>query len=100
MSEIIELSIPLTPLTTQLAIVEVLDKFTSLEKELEKRKFQYQYYRDKLLTFTEKEREWRVNVVDVIMSFKSGLNPRQNFKLNEKCADCYYCTVKEITTGK
>ena len=61
MSEIIELSIPLQPLATQLAIVEVLDKFTSLEKELEKelekRKLQYQYYRDKLLTFTEEERE-------------------------------------------
>ena len=49
--------IPLPPLTTQLAIVEVLDKFTELEKELEKRKLQYQYYRDKLLTFTEEERE-------------------------------------------
>ena len=62
-------SIPLPPLTTQLKIVEVLDKFTSLEKELEKelemRKKQYQYYRDKLLTFTEEERgsercdDWR-----------------------------------------
>ena len=68
MSEIIELSLPLPPLSTQLAIVDVLDKFTELEKELEKelemRKLQYQYYRDKLLTFTEEEREkWGVREV-------------------------------------
>ena len=56
-----EFCINLPPLSTQLKIVEVLDKFTSLEKELEKelekRKLQYQYYRDKLLTFTDEERE-------------------------------------------
>ena len=36
----------------------------------------------------------------VIKSYSSGLNPRQNFKLNDTDAKLYYVTVKEITTGK
>lgn len=51
------LSIPLPPLEIQTRIVEVLDKMTSLtaelEAELEARKQQYEYYRDKLLSFNE-----------------------------------------------
>ena len=37
---------------------------------------------------------------DVLQSVKTGLNPRQNFKLNTYDAENYYVTVKEITTGK
>lgn len=47
--------IPLPPLEVQTEIVRILDKFTSLEAELEAeldcRKRQYEYYRDKLLSF-------------------------------------------------
>ncbi len=43
------LPIPLPPLSVQSRIVEILDKFTSLEAELELRKKQYQYYREQLL---------------------------------------------------
>ena len=39
-------------------------------------------------------------IKDVIKSFSSGLNPRQNFKLNDLNSDLYYVTVKEITSGK
>ena len=39
-------------------------------------------------------------IESVIESYSSGLNPRQNFKLNEYGADLYYVTVKEMTTGK
>lgn len=53
--------IPVPPLEIQNRIVEVLDKMTTftaelkaeLEAELEARKQQYEYYRDKLLTFNE-----------------------------------------------
>lgn len=52
-----ELAIPVPPLPIQEAIVEILDKFTeleaALEDELEARKLQYSYYRDKLLTFPD-----------------------------------------------
>lgn len=54
-------SIPIPPLRVQARIVEILDKFTELEAELEKelaaeleaRKKQYAYYRDQLLNFSQ-----------------------------------------------
>lgn len=52
-----EIEIPLPPMEIQNRIVEVLDKMTTLtaelEAELEARKQQYEYYRNKLLTFNE-----------------------------------------------
>ncbi len=53
--------IPIPPLRVQARIVEILDKFTELEAELEKelaaeleaRKKQYAYYRDQLLNFSQ-----------------------------------------------
>ena len=51
--------IPVPPLPVQQEIVRILDTFTemeeSLKEELELRKKQYEYYRDKLLTFKRKE---------------------------------------------
>lgn len=62
--------IPLPPIEVQTEIVRILDKFTSLEAELEAelkaeldcRKRQYEYYRDKLLSFENvggQEVEWK-----------------------------------------
>lgn len=55
MKGVLSLEIPLPPLEVQTEIVRILDKFTSLEAELEAeldcRKRQYEYYRDKLLSF-------------------------------------------------
>lgn len=60
------LEIPLPPIEVQNEIVRILDKFTSLEAELEAeldcRKRQYEYYRDKLLSFDNvggQEVEWK-----------------------------------------
>ena len=47
------IEIPVPPLPVQEEIVRILDSFTELEKELEKRKKQYEYYRNKLLSFSE-----------------------------------------------
>ena len=55
--------IPLPPLPVQREIVRILDSFTELtaelnkklEEELAARRKQYEYYRDKLLTFKELE---------------------------------------------
>ena len=48
--------IPLPPLAAQREVVRVLDKFTLLSQELAAelaaRRAQYEYYRDKLLNFT------------------------------------------------
>ena len=56
-----KLLFPIPPLRVQARIVEILDKFTQLEAELEKelaaeleaRKKQYAYYRDQLLNFSQ-----------------------------------------------
>ena len=47
------IEIPLPPLSVQSRIVEILDKFTSLEAELDCRKRQYIYYRELLLDFSQ-----------------------------------------------
>ena len=63
-----ELEIPLPSIEIQNEIVNILDKFTELEdmlgKELEERRRQYEYYRDELLNFTEKNIK-RVTIKDI-----------------------------------
>lgn len=61
-----KLDFPLPPIEVQTEIIHILDKFTSLEAELEAeldcRKRQYEYYRDKLLSFDNvggQEVEWK-----------------------------------------
>lgn len=57
------ISIPVPPLEEQQRIVDILDKFDALVNdisqglpaEIEARRKQYEYYRDKLLTFKKKE---------------------------------------------
>ena len=43
-----KMEIPVPPMEVQEAIVEILDKFTNLEAELEARTLQYEYYRSSL----------------------------------------------------
>lgn len=64
-----ELLIPIPPLHVQEEIVRILDTFTELTTELTARKKQYEYYRDKLLTFDDSV-EWKTlgEVADVIDS--------------------------------
>lgn len=69
-SSLAKIEIPLPPIEVQSEIVRILDKFTSLEAKLEAelkaeldcRKRQYEYYRDKLLSFDNvggQEVEWK-----------------------------------------
>ncbi len=56
-----ELNVPIIPLSVQRRIVSILDRFdtlcndltSGLPAEIEARQKQYEYYRDKLLTFKE-----------------------------------------------
>ena len=72
-----KIKIPVPPPEIQKEIVRVLDSFTELEAELEAelkaRKKQYEYYRNTLLTFNERERE-RVEYVQIgdICNMKRG----------------------------
>ena len=58
-----KIQIPLPPLSVQQEIVRILDKFTTLEAELEAeldcRKRQYDYYRNHLLSYEGNEVEWK-----------------------------------------
>ena len=62
-----KLDFPIPPLSVQSRIVEMLDKFTSLEAELEAelelRKKQYAYYREQLLNFSYTPPPSEFNVV-------------------------------------
>lgn len=58
--------IPIPPLPIQEEIVRILDKFTELEKELEMRKKQYEFYRDKLLTFGDDVERKRLGDVCIL----------------------------------
>ena len=61
LNQVAEIEIPLPPLEEQERIVEILDRFdklcngitVGLPAEIEARQKQYEYYRDKLLTFKE-----------------------------------------------
>jgi type I restriction enzyme S subunit len=61
--------IPLPPLPIQEEIVKILDTFTALEAELEAeleaRRKQYEYYRNKLLTPVEHNGRWYLNGKEV-----------------------------------
>ena len=56
-ADLAKIEIPVPPLPIQEEIVRILDHFTelaaSLQAELQARKEQYEYYRNKLLTFTK-----------------------------------------------
>ncbi len=96
--------IPVPPLPVQEEIVRILDHFTNLaaelQAELQARKEQYEYYRNKLLTFGKNaERiEWK-RLEDVLHSIRTGLNPRKFFKVNTPDATSYYVTIREFNGG-
>lgn len=48
-----QIEVPVPPIEVQREVVRILDSFAELEAELEARRAQYAYYRDKLLDFTE-----------------------------------------------
>lgn len=57
-----KIEIPLPPLAVQKKIVEILDTFTgmidNLQKELEQRQKQFEYYRSKFFAYNEDECDW------------------------------------------
>lgn len=96
------LIIPIPPLPVQTEIVKILDALTALTSELTSeltlRRKQYEYYREKLLSEEELGKlggDWK-NLKDVLINLRTGLNPRNNFKLNTDGAENYYITVREL----
>jgi type I restriction enzyme S subunit len=70
---------PAKSLEIQQKIVNILDKFTQLTTqlttELQNRKKQYSYYRDKLLTFNDDEVEWKS--LGEVCDINTGQKPPQ-----------------------
>lgn len=105
MADVLDMQIPLPPLPIQKKIVEILEKFSllsaELEAELEGRRKQYDFYRNRLLSFDSGSDsvQWKA-LGDCIHSLKTGLNPRQNFKLNEPGANLPYITGKDIYSNR
>lgn len=101
-SDLVKIKIPVPPLPVQEEIVRVLDTFTALEAELEAeleaRKRQYEYYRNKLLTFDENTTgggiSWKM--LSEVCNFKNGKGHEQNI-----CNEGTYIVVnsKFISTG-
>ena len=85
--EIKFLEIPLPPLEVQNEIVRILDTFTShaaelqanLQAELQARKEQYEYYRNKLFTFDENDEGVKWMKLGDLFDFKNGLNKGKEF---------------------
>ena len=50
--KLLDITLPVPPLEVQSEIVRILDNFTELTAELTARKKQYEYYRNKLLSFS------------------------------------------------
>lgn len=77
--------VPLPPLEVQREVVKILGVFENLTIELSSeliaRKKQYEYYADQIFASNIPKEEW-MSIRDIVISLKTGLNPRQNFKLN------------------
>ena len=75
----LNLEIPVPSLEVQEEIVRILDRFTNLAAELQARREQYEYYRDKLLTFDKVSRGGILNVTWMKMSelfdMRNGYTP-------------------------
>ena len=103
-----ELYIPLPPLEVQNEIVRILDTFTShtaeLQAELQARKEQYEYYRNKLLTFDENDERVKWMKLGEIGTFVRG-NGLQKKDFTETGVGCihygqiytYYGTSTDTT---
>lgn len=84
-----KIQIPIPPLPVQREIVRILDNFAELTAELQEqltaelaaRKKQYEHYVDQIFISDISLEKW-MTVRETIVSLKTGLNPRQNFKLN------------------
>ena len=94
------IELPIPSLSEQQRIVGILDTFTAsidnLKAQIAQRRKQYEYYRDQLLDLEGKEGVEMKTLGEVLISLKTGLNPRKNFVLNSPESKNFYITVREL----
>lgn len=99
-----QFEIPIPSLSEQNRIVGILDTFTAsienLKEQIAQRRKQYEYYRDQLLDLEGKRGVVMRSLEDVLISLKTGLNPRKNFVLNTPDSNIPYITGKDIFNNK
>lgn len=61
--KLLDITLPVPPLEVQSEIVRILDNFTELTAELTARKKQYEYHRNKLLSFSVLNKSGGGNIV-------------------------------------
>ena len=95
-----KIDIPIPSLDEQKRIVSILDTFTdsieNLKQQIAQRRKQFEFYRDQLLDLEGKEGVEMKTLGEVLVSLKTGLNPRKNFVLNSPNSNNYYITVREL----
>ena len=100
MLSVLTMKIPIPSLEEQTRIVGILDTFTAsidnLKEQIAQRRKQYEYYRDQLLDLEGKEGVEMKTFDDILISLKTGLNPRKNFVLNSPGSTNFYITVREL----
>ena len=72
MARLMKQLFPIPPLAVQEEMVRILDKFTTLEAELDCRKRQYEYYRNQLLSLDVINRERKLDYVESVPLGKIG----------------------------
>ena len=77
-NDLARIILPIPPLRVQARIVEILDKFTQLEAELEARNKQYDFYRNRLLDFAHRDDfdgkvEWKT--LGEVFNTRNGYTP-------------------------
>ncbi len=98
--EMIKIPIPIPPLKVQEEIVRILDTFTELTAELTAeltteltaRKKQYNYYRDKLLSFEDGQVEWK--------SLGEVVHPTSNIKWKDNKSTYQYIDLSSVCREK
>ena len=70
-----QIVIPVPPLPVQEEIVRILDTFTELQAELQKRQQQYNFYRDNLLNFNRGGQEIKWMKMSDVFEIRNGYTP-------------------------
>jgi type I restriction enzyme S subunit len=95
-----KIKLPIPSLSEQDRVVGILNTFTSsinnLKQQISQRHKQYDYYRDLLIDNESADGVEEKTLGSMLLSLKTGLNPRKNFILNDEGSSNYYITVREL----